>query len=90
MTNIRLKLVMLQLGKLHIDLENLSENRNDTGGLHGTLKVAIGARVMLVANIDVSDGLVNGAREVVHNIVTNTNHTVLVVSQCVVFLHQLR
>ncbi len=36
----------------HIDLQSLSENRNETGGLHGTLKLAIGARVMLVANID--------------------------------------
>ena len=30
---------------------------------------------MLVANIDVSDGLVNGAREVMH-IITNDNHMV--------------
>ena len=60
----------------HIDLANLPENRNQTGGLHGTLKLAIGARIMLVANIDVSDGLVNGARGEVVNIVTNTNHTV--------------
>ena len=29
---------------MHINLENLSENRNGTGGLHGTLKLAIGAR----------------------------------------------
>ena len=27
----------------HIDLQSLSENRNETGGLHGTLKLAIGA-----------------------------------------------
>ena len=60
---------------IHIDLTNLPENRNQTGGLHGTLKLAIGACVMLVANIDVSDGLVNGAREVAH-IVNTTNHTV--------------
>ena len=59
----------------HIDLGSLSQRRNETGGLHGTLKLAIGARIMLVANIDVSDGLVNGAREVVH-IVTNDNHMV--------------
>ena len=63
----------------HVDLENLSENRNDTGGLHATLKVAIGARVMLVANIDVSDGLINGARGEVVHIVTNTNHMVTTV-----------
>ena len=60
----------------HIDLANQPENRNQTGGLHGTIKLAIGAHVMLVANIDVSDGLVNGARGEVVYIVTNTNHTV--------------
>ena len=60
----------------HIDLHSLSENRNETGGLHGTLKLAIGARIMLVANIDVSDGLVNGARGEVVHVVTNTNHIV--------------
>ena len=35
----------------HIDLQSVSENRNETGGLHGTLKLAIGARVMLVATL---------------------------------------
>jgi hypothetical protein len=42
------------------------------------LKIAVGARVMLTANIDVSDGLVNGATgEVVHIIATadkNVSH----------------
>ena len=60
----------------HIDLQNLSENRKDTGGLHRTLTLAIGARIILVANIDVSDGLANGARGEVVHIVTNDSHMV--------------
>ena len=59
----------------HISLSSLSDKRAETGGLHGTLKLAIGTRVMLTANVDVADGLVNGARgEVVH--VTNHNNNV--------------
>ena len=46
----------------HIELSTLSNKRQETGGLHSILKLAIGACVMLTTNVDVSDGLVNGAR----------------------------
>ena len=35
----------------HVDLSNLSEKRPETGGLHGVLKLAIGARVMLTTKL---------------------------------------
>lgn len=45
----------------HIDLSTLSDKRRDTGGLHSVLKLAVGARIILTTNVDISDGLVNGA-----------------------------
>jgi len=35
------------------------DKRSETGGLHSTLKLAVGAHIMLTVNVDVSDGLVN-------------------------------
>lgn len=60
----------------HIALSSLSDKRSDTGGLHSVLKLAVGARVMLTVNVDVSDGLVNGARGEVVHFVYNSQHVV--------------
>ena len=51
----------------------LSDKRSESGGLHGTLKLAIGAHVIPTANVYVSDDLFNGAKGEVVHIVTNTN-----------------
>lgn len=37
------------------------------------LKLAVGARVMLTVNVNVADGLVNGARGEVVRVITNNN-----------------
>jgi len=69
--SIPLRLVILWLVKQVMSVFPLFLKRSDTGGLHGTLKLAVGARVMLTTNVDVSDGLVNGARGVVVHIDTS-------------------
>ena len=58
----------------------LSDNLRNTGSLPQTLNVKVGARVMLTINIDVSDGLSNGAMGTVTDVITNgsTLHAVLV------------
>ena len=54
----------------------MSDKRSETGGLHSLLKVAIWARVMLATNVDVSDGLINGAGGEVVHVVTSNDHKV--------------
>lgn len=63
----------------HIDLSQLSKKRSETGGLHDVLKISVNARVMLTANVDVSDGLVNGAIGSVSNVITNDSNDVTVI-----------
>ena len=54
----------------HFDLANLPNKKSETGNLHNVLKIAVGARVMLTVNVNVTDSLVNGARGEVIHIVT--------------------
>ena len=50
-----------------IHISDIPTNASATGGLPTLLKLAIGARVVLTVNTDVSDGLVNGSHgEVTH------------------------
>ena len=46
-----------------------SDNKADTGGLVSELHLAVGAKKMLIVNVDVSDGLVNGARGTIEDII---------------------
>lgn len=45
-----------------------------TAGLHLILRLAVGARVYIDKNLDISDGLVNGANDIISTIRINEDH----------------
>ena len=51
----------------------MPKSRANTGGLVSELHLAVEAKVMLTVNVDVSDGLVNGARGTVRAIIKTGN-----------------
>ena len=57
----------------------MPENKARTGGLVSELHLAIGAKVMLTVNVDVPDGLVNGARATVQAIIKTGSEVTFVV-----------
>ena len=62
----------------HTQLLNL-KHKAETGGLVTELHLAVDTEVMLTVNVDVSDGLVNGARGTIADIKTGSEVTLLLV-----------
>ena len=63
----------------------ISDKPRDTGNLHHTLRLKIGAKVMLKTNVDVSDSLTNGSTAAVTNVIwdnTGNPHIILVQFEC--------
>jgi len=55
---------------------NRPKKSSETGGLRESLVLAQGARVMLSSNLDVADGLVNGARGKIGDFQFNTDGSI--------------
>ena len=53
--------------------EPLDQNQTDTGGLASFIKIKVNSRVMLTANVDLSDRLVNGQLGMIKHISKNMN-----------------
>ena len=66
-------------GSINISQITIIEKLKETANLPKTVNVKIGARVMLTCNIDVSDGLTNGAMGTVTGIVQKQNNTLHVI-----------
>ena len=62
--------------KHHVIQNSRPHSPQDTGGLQSLIKIAVGCRVMLRINIDVSDGLVNGACGWIDSIETSEHREV--------------
>ena len=56
----------------------MPSSKANTGGLVSELHLTVGDKVMLTVNVDVSDGLVNGARGTVEGIIHTTNEVSIV------------
>ena len=62
-----------------IQLANVKmpENPHETGNLRKVLQLKIGAKIRLTTNINVSDGLINGAMGSVSNIIIDEQKQIL-------------
>ncbi|VDI78602.1 ATP-dependent DNA helicase PIF1 [Mytilus galloprovincialis] len=67
--------ILKAIDKKPHDLKNINP-KNDprfTGGLPDEITVAVGAKIMLTRNVDLSDGLVNGAQGTIKMIIKRRN-----------------
>ena len=66
----------------------LSKKAADTGNLEQQLELKLGARVLLTNNLDVADGLTNGAYGTVAGVITKDNNPNKITAVIVKFDHQ--
>ena len=65
----------------HTQLLNLKSSDKADTGFVSELHLAVGAKVMLIVNVDVADGLVNGARGTIEDIIKTGSEVTLVTCQ---------